>query len=159
RPNQWWSIVQRSFLGPVMRALAEGDIESLRIMYRNFFRDPCGAGLIRLPPSMNGAFSGRPLTERDKQFILIDTIHQQDAWKQRTEGRFLPVDLRVPGIGNPFGVVIDGVFLRPGAEGQHFYAQQTIGLLAGSEAAVIAEIGGGFGGMAYYLLRDCPNAT
>ncbi len=49
QPNRWWRLVEAGSLGPVKRALAAHDLPSLRLMYPNFFRDPCGAGLVGLP--------------------------------------------------------------------------------------------------------------
>jgi hypothetical protein len=54
--------------------------------------------------------------------------------------------------------VLDGTLIRTGAEYQHYCAQRIAQLLPDGAAAV-AEIGGGFGGMAYYLVRDRPGTT
>jgi hypothetical protein len=51
--------------------------------------------------------------------------------------------------------VLDGVFIANGAEHQHYGARR-IADITGKSDAVIAEIGGGYGAMAYYLLRDSP---
>ncbi|HXP89121.1 MAG TPA: putative sugar O-methyltransferase [Bryobacteraceae bacterium] len=71
----------------------------------------------------------------------------------QTEGRFAWHDLAGPGVGNPFGVLMDGTLVEAGAEYRHYCAHRACSLLD-SEPGVVAEIGGGFGGMAYYLLRD-----
>ena len=49
--------------------------------------------------------------------------------------------------------------IRTGSQDQHFYAQRLIEVLEGIEHPVVAEIGGGFGGMAYYLLRNRPGVA
>ena len=68
-------------------------------------------------------------------------------------------DLKTPEIGNPFGTVVNGVFVRTGCEDQHYCAQKIIDLAGSRRTPVVAEIGGGFGGMAYYLIRDHPGVT
>jgi hypothetical protein len=157
QPHRWWSAIERTNLEPVKRALDARDIDSLRGMYRNFFRDRCGAGLTGLPLARIEA--GAPVSARFKQLLLIDALHRVDLWTSRTDGRFSLADLTTPDIGNPFGVVIDGVFVRSGCEDQHYCARRIIELLGSAGAPVVAEIGGGFGGMAGYLIRDRPDVV
>ena len=152
QPSPWWRLVEGGNLGPVKRALAAHDLDSLRAMYRNFFRDPCGAGLVGLPAVANH-FS------RYKELFLIDTLHRVDLWQRRTAGRFPLADLASPDIGNPLGVVIGDTRVRTGCEDQHFYARKIIEVTGSAETPVVAEIGGGFGGMAQFLLRDRPGLT
>jgi hypothetical protein len=160
--NDWWRLVQAASLGPIMRALAAHDLESLGAMYRNFFRDPCGAGLTGLP-GIAARLYGFPHTptvgENYKHLLLIDALHRQDLWQRKTAGRYSLASLETPAIGNPFGVVLENAFIRTGAEDQHFYAQQTIDLMRDIERPVVAEIGGGYGGMAGYLIRNQPGLT
>jgi hypothetical protein len=155
--HEWWRATQQTNLEPVTRALAARDFDSLRGIYRNFFRDRCSAGLCGLPLSRIDVAS--PASKSSKQLHLIDGLHRLDLWRSRTAGRFDLTELKPPEIGNPFGIVLDGVFVRNGSEDQHYCAHRIIDLLASSEGAVVAEIGGGFGGMAYYLIRDCPGVT
>jgi hypothetical protein len=155
--HQWWRRTQGKNLEPVTRALAAYDFDSLRAMYRNFFRDRCSAGLCGLPLSrMNGASR---FSKSSKQLHLIDGLHRLDVWTSRTGGRFELADLKPPDIGNPFGIVLNGAFVRNGSEDQHYCARRIIDLLGSFQAPVVAEIGGGFGGMAYYLIRDRPGVT
>ena len=108
-----------------------------------------GAGLVGLPAIAN-RFS------RYKELFLIDALHRVDLWQRRTAARFPLADLATPDIGNPLGVVMDGVRIRTSSEDQHFYARKIIELTGSAETPVVAEVGGGFGGMAYFLLRDRP---
>jgi hypothetical protein len=157
QPHSWWRATQQANLEPVTRALATYDLDSLSRMYRNLFRDRCSAGLCGLP--LSRIDTGAPVSKSSKELHLIDGLYRLDLWRSRTAGRFDPVDLKPPEIGNPFGIVLDGVFIRNGSEDQHYCAHRIIDLLDPAEGSVIAEIGGGFGGMAYYLIRDCPGLT
>ena len=156
--TEWWQLVRQRSLGPVMRALQTRDIGALRKMYRNFFRDPCSTGLLGVPYGMSKAYFGGSINDFHRRFYLSHALYRLDYWKTQTDSRFELRDLAGPEIGNPFGVQIDGIFFRVGAEYAHCCAYK-IGALLGSEKAVVAEIGGGFGGMAYYLLRDRANVT
>jgi putative sugar O-methyltransferase len=152
----WWQGVRQCSLIPVRRALATRDIDALGAMYQNFFRDPCSAGLIGLP--LAKVFFGETIDDVYRHFFLSDALHRIDYWKNQTGNRFELRELAGPGLGNPFGVLIDGTLVCKGAEYQHYCAQR-IQELTSSTSASIVEIGGGFGGMAYYLLRDNPQIT
>lgn len=158
RPSGWWKDVRQDGLAPVRRALAARDIAALQRMYRNFYRDPCSTGLVGAPYKMNKAHLGEAADESCRRFFLSNALHRIDHWKAQTGNRFVLRDLAGPKIGNPFGVSIDGTLIRAGTESQHYSAHRIMELLLPPNAAVV-EIGGGFGGMAYYLVRDRPGTT
>jgi putative sugar O-methyltransferase len=158
RATEWWEQVRQRSLGPVTRALRTRDIEALRKMYRIFFRDPCSAGLLGVPYGMSNAYFGGTIKDVHRSFYLSHALYRIDYWMTQTDNRFALRNLAGPEIGNPFGVLVEGTFLRVGAEYAHYCAHR-IDSLPGSEKATVAEIGGGFGGMAYYLLRDRPGVT
>jgi hypothetical protein len=154
-PAPWWQRMQERGLTNVRRTLAEHDLSSLRTMYQNFFRDPCSTGLIEQSYSRIAAHSDQPIPGIRHRFLMADALQRLDYWRKLTADRFPLTNLAGPDTGNPFGVEINGVLVRTGAEYQHYCAQRVAGLLDGPEGCV-AEIGGGYGGMAYYLLRDFP---
>jgi putative sugar O-methyltransferase len=156
RPTGWWQEVRQQRLVPVIQALERHDIKALQRMYRSFFRDACSAGLIGVPYGMAKAYFNRTIKDIHRRFYLGDALYCIDYWRMQTGGRFSLRDLAGPDTGNPFGVLIEGTLVRVGAAYQHYSAQKIRGHLA-AEGGTVAEIGGGFGGMAYYLLRDQPN--
>jgi hypothetical protein len=158
RPTEWWQQVRANSLGPVMRALQTSDLGALREIYRNFFRNPCSSGLVDLPYGKAKALSGKAIGDMYRRFYLGDALHRIDTWVKQAGGGFALRDLAGPGIGNPFGVVLDEILIQTGAPYQHYCAHRIMRQLI-SEQAFVAEIGGGFGGMAYYLLRDRPRLT
>jgi putative sugar O-methyltransferase len=158
RASEWWQQVRQRSLGPMIQALLARDIDSLRRMYRNFYRDPCSAGLLAPPNGMAKAYFSGKIKDVDRRFYLSHVLYRFDYWSAQTEGRFTLRDLAGPGVGNPFGVKINGTHISVGAEYAHYCAHRIDDLLD-SKTSVVAEIGGGFGGMAYYLLRDRPNVT
>ena len=153
----WWEQQRHGSLGSVTRALMTRDIGALRSMYGNFYRDPCSAGLISLQ-SLSKYYFGETIKDIYRRSYLADALYRLDYWKKETRGCFTLRDLSGPAIGNPFGVMVEGTLIRAGADYQHYCAYRISGLL-GPGAATVAEIGGGFGGMAYYLLRDRAQTT
>jgi hypothetical protein len=153
-PTEWWKTLQRTSLQPVLGALTKGDVVALRQMYANFFRDSCSDGLVGknllLAPTLPRALAGI-----HQRAYLTETLLRFDRWRNLTSGGYDIQDLRGPEVGNPFGIVLDDVFIADGAEHQHYGAQR-IADITGKSNTVIAEIGGGYGAMAYYLLRDSP---
>lgn len=155
RASGWWQQVRDARLGPVMRALATQDIPALALMYRNFFRDSCSTGLVGVPYGMSDAYFGETIGDLHRRFYLGDALHTLDYWLMQTGGSFPLHDLAGPSIGNPFGILLDANLLRTGAAYQHYGAHKIISYLDPGPATVV-EIGGGFGGTAYYLLRERP---
>ena len=150
-----WQAIRVKSLKPVLRALQTRDISALGKMYRNFFRDPCSAGIIGAPGGLSDAyFSGR-ISDVHRHFYLSHVLFRLDYWKLLTGGRYKARDLAGPRVGNPFGVVVDGTHISVGAEYSHYCAHRVREQLD-AESATVAEIGVGFGRMAYYLLRDEP---
>ena len=83
---------------------------------------------------------------------MHSVIQDYDTWKDLT-GNTGPRALAVPTSGNPWGYVIDQQLVMPGACRHNYFAHQARALLSEvSGAPVVAEIGGGFGGLAYFLL-------
>lgn len=156
--TQWWQEVRQRDLGPVTQALLTQDIAALRRMYRNFYRDSCSAGLLGAPYGMTKAYFGGKIKDVHRHFYLSHVLYRLDYWKSQTDGCFQLQDLAGPGIGNPFGVFIDGTHISIGSEYAHYCAHRICAQLE-TEPATVAEIGGGFGGMAYFLLRDRPRVT
>jgi putative sugar O-methyltransferase len=154
---RWQQIRQRS-LGSVIGALLAQDLEALERMYRNFFRDACSSGILGAPNGMAKAYFSGSIRDMYRRFYLSHVLYRLDYWKSQTDGQFALHDLAGPGVGNPFGVVIDGIHISVGAEYAHYCAQRVAGQL-NPGTAILAEIGGGFGGMAYYLLRDRQSTT
>jgi putative sugar O-methyltransferase len=156
--NEWLGIYEHN-LGPVMRALQNEDVGALQHMYQNFFRDACSSGLAGLPVNMAKTYFGPTIKQRYRKYLLADFLHRFSLWKERTEGVYPVSVLATPDVGNPYGYMQDDTFLRAGADYQHYYAVLIRQLLNSAQKPVVVELGGGFGGLAYFLLRDIPGLT
>ncbi len=155
--TRWWNKLRRSCLAPVMEALREGDIGRLQMIYRNFFRDPCATGLVSVPFGMRNAYFRDPIDDVYLHAYIGDALCRIDHWLSEMSGRFAISELAGPPIGNPFGVRIEGTLVSSGAEYHHYCAEKISSLLPlrhKRDPCVAAEIGGGYGGMAYYLIRN-----
>ena len=153
KASTWWRQIRLASLGPVMQALHSRDIASLSRMYSNFYRDPCSMGLIGVPCGMTKAYFGREIRDTHRRYFLSDALFGIDYWKAQTEDRYTLQVLAGPEIGNPFGLMLGNTLVRTGAVYQHYSAHKIASCLDAAKAIVV-EFGGGFGGMAYYLLRD-----
>lgn len=156
--NEWRPIYERN-LGPVMKALQSGDLPALERMYRSFYRDPCSTGLVGVPIKIPNLFAGGRIKQKFREYIVCDVQHRYNLWKKRTGGIYPASALSAPIVGNPYGYFVDGVFIRGGADYQHYYAHAIAELANSQQEKVVIELGGGFGGLAFYLSRDNPQLT
>jgi putative sugar O-methyltransferase len=142
-----------------MKALAEGNIDELAVTYRNFFRDPCSVGLVGLPVNMEKTYLSGNIKKRDKLAFLYDVLYRYKLWRNLTGGKYDIQSLASTSIGNPYGFELDGVFVSAGSDYLHYYATEIDRIAGEVDNPVVVELGGGFGGMAYFLIRDSPNTT
>jgi len=148
-PTSWWRRVGTKYLEPARDALRSGDIVRLHSMYSRFYRNTCSSGLIRQPP-MYGSDGFMELCEASCKAMREDMLYRIGYWRTETGGRYPISALGAPEVGMPLGISVDSVFVAVGAEYQHACADR-IRRLAGN-GGTVAELGGGFGNMAYFLL-------
>jgi hypothetical protein len=130
-----------------VRALDRGDVGTLGALLGNFFRNSGVAGLwvYRYYERLEAA------RRSDKRAFVMATLRDLDIWSDLVGGDLAQLD--APRIGNPWGYVVDGHLVMPVSPQLHRYAHLASNLLGDVERPVVAEIGGGFGGFAYHLLR------
>jgi putative sugar O-methyltransferase len=157
--NEWLPIY-RTHLGAVMSALERGDAAAVRQIYEQFMRHSCSMGLHGLPLDMEKAYFKGRITPIDEAVYRHDAVYRHAHWRKLTQGRFPSADLQMPEFGDPYGIIVDGRFVRTGAEYFHYYATQIATLAANTPGRKhIAELGGGYGGLGYFLCRDLPGMT
>ena len=83
-------------------------------------------------------------------------IHSYENWRTR-QIKININDLKSTNIGNPYGYFFDNQFVSCGLY-QQFYASQINNLLFKNESKIILELGAGYGGMAYFIIRDINEA-
>jgi len=155
--NEWLPLYKRN-LGAIMEVLISENVVEIQRMYQNFFRDQCSTGLVGLPVDMDKQYFGKRIKTLYKKYFLCDALHRFDLWKKRTNNAYSIHALESAMIGNPYGYIVDNVFIRVGSDYQHYYACAINKLLESNNKTVV-ELGGGFGGLAYFLNRDIPNLS
>jgi hypothetical protein len=149
--NEWLPIYQ-NHMGEIILALSSNSIDKVKLIYNNFFREPCSVGLHGLPVDMFKHYFSGEINDEDKELFLNDFMHRYKLWN-KTIGRSFKTDSLIsPNIGNPYGYFIENTFIKAGSDYLHFYATIISRLVRGNDRKVVIELGGGYGGMAYYLI-------
>ena len=153
-PSNEWLPVYQNCMKEVIAALTNEDIVTLSRIYANYWRDPCSTGLVGLPLDMRKCFFRARINRRHKMLALNDALYRYKLWRSLLGITHSIHDLDSPCIGNPYGYFVDGTFIKSGSDYQHYYATLIGRLIRSERSKCIVELGAGFGGMAYYLLRD-----
>ena len=95
-----------------------------------------------------------------KKFLSNEIFEGQlKLWKYFNADEDLD-DLNIPKHGNQIGAVIDNKFMVIGSFSNHIYSKILLNYLnLKSEKNKIVELGGGYGKLAYYLLKNVNNYT
>lgn len=134
-------------------ALMEGDAAAATAKLRNFWRNELGP-IVKEYARFEQLSAGE--SEASDRFCR-NIGRNYAIWKEITAKP--ATVLKVPPTGNAWGCMIDGEMIVPKACRYYVHSQMLANLTAGSERGVVAEIGAGYGGAAYFLLRDTNNVT
>lgn len=156
--NEWLPIYE-AYMGDIINALSSSAVSEVAKIYNNFFRESCSVGLHGLPVDMAKNYFNGKISRKYKKLFLDDFIHRYLLWKSALGKEFTITSLVSPNIGNPYGYNLNNLFIKAGSDYLHYYATIISRLTNKSDKARILELGGGFGGMAYYLMRDNPSIT
>ena len=129
-------------------AFESGDSATLGRLFANFFRNSGVAGTWShnyYPNIVNG---GRGVKKGFVSAILED----YQVWKDLVEDRDISA-VSAPTVGNPWGYLMDGSLIMADSFRLHYHANKVQNLLSDINRPVVVEIGGGYGGFAYYLLN------
>jgi putative sugar O-methyltransferase len=134
-------------------AALSGDVEALAPLLRDFWRNDLGPIVSQYAYYPDLAAGDEAKVERFTRMLARDYRHWRALWRDE------PRELEVPRIGNPWGLELDGVLVTPLALRFDTHARQIADLLRDVDRPVVAEIGGGFGGMAERVARRDPRVT
>lgn len=145
--GEWEHIIGMEY-ARLVSVLQSEDAKELAALLQNFCRNECSRGL---------SMSSELLVNRRRPFYKFRYINEFNEdfenSKMARHDTFDPGVLCFPFIGNPVGMLVDGNLI-PAVNIRHrYYAQRLLELLPNRETTV-AEIGGGFGGLAYFLLKE-----
>ena len=154
-----WMPIYDKFMNEIITALTSGNVEEVSRIYGNFFRESCSVGLHGMPVDMESAYFSGDISEKNAKDYIDDVMHRLNVWLVSI-GKTCPISaLDTPMVGNPYGFFIDGRFFRAGVDYQHYYATMIGRLLRSRKHNFVLELGGGFGGLGYFLMRDNDNLT
>lgn len=148
--NEWLPIY-RKHLEPLILALKEKDVTNVAALLTQFFRNNISLGFAGLP-KMQQRFFLKPPSMYWKLLYVNDLLHRWRLLQELVPG-VKPIDLQVNDIGNGYGFYVDGSFVPANAEYHYYYAETIRALVSHENSPTVLELGGGFGGMARYLLR------
>jgi putative sugar O-methyltransferase len=142
RIGENWACVVAVSREPLYSAIKNQDWEKTVQLLDNYFRSDISSSM----GSCAAAFQG---------FVR----HADDAWLHHnlrvwdySVGSHTPLtELAVPPVGNPYGFRVGGLLINADALLNHHRAHVVRRLLEGVRRPVVVEIGGGYGGFAYYL--------
>jgi hypothetical protein len=149
--EMWDNIVninKKDFYGPIKNR----DVKQASVVFANFFKTTAIEGLWE-----GGAYMTTMKSLGGKLSFINATLRNYDFWRVLTNESLDVVDL--PNVGNPFGYKINGHIVSTAQFKLHYHSQQVYNLIRDFEKPVVAEIGGGFGGIPYYLFKMGFNGT
>jgi putative sugar O-methyltransferase len=95
-----------------------------------------------------------------RKYLINDLFNKQlKLWEWFYNKRKPVSALSYPTYGNQIGAMIDGNFVGPVAFFNEIYGAILANLITDINKPVIAELGAGYGRLAYYCLRDVPEFT
>jgi putative sugar O-methyltransferase len=149
--NEWVPLFNKP-LQPLLLALQTRDARRLQLLLDNFFRNSISAGLCGLATDMEAAFFKKAPNGYRRRQLLVDGLYRYRLLQELMPGVHASA-LAIPDVGNPYGLVLDGSFVRNGADYLYYYAHQVLAELAAApvQRATVLELGGGVGGFAYFL--------
>ena len=149
--GEWASYIAER--GEFYEAMERGDEAVCGRKLRNFWRNELGP-IVKEYAKFEQLAEGR---DDSIQRFTRGVMRNYSIWRNLFDGR--PADLQVPAVGNPWGCMIDAHLVVPKATRFHALASQISDLTRPAAHPVVVEIGGGYAGAAYYLLRDRPALT
>lgn len=134
-------------------ALLDNRIDDAAETLRDFWRN--SLGLIVKEYATFEAMS-EPQGEQRTRF-LHNVVRNWLIWRELTSSPTM--ELATPAVGNPWGYAIEGTVVAPKACRYHLFARELSGMLAGHSRPTLVEIGGGYGGLAEFLMRRVPEVA
>lgn len=138
-----WETVGQSWMERYIPALDSGDAETLIGLMRNFFRNELSTGLV----------SHYSRYKDDNQKDILATISRDlNVLLSQHEIKYLET-IELPCVGNPWGMSIGSVLIAPDNPRHFSRAVMLDGIAQNSERErpIIFEIGGGYGGVPFFI--------
>lgn len=165
-----WENILDVYYKTLTNALENEDIKLLKQIYSNIFRSEAsrGLGMVDIYWQLKKQkisyklisdfvnllqFKKPSSIKRNKKLYIYNFCHHLHIWKEYLGNKYKLNDLSFPLIGNPFGMEINSILIPFETIRHHYYATRILELLKKEDNSIICEIGGGFGGVAYHLIK------
>lgn len=152
-PNKMWEANIRLNRADLTYAL-NNDVDKLGDMLANFWRNSCAGSLIKYPTY--AALTDNKDGATMQEYFLVCLLKDLMAFAEYNENQNIS-NLSIPYIGNPYGCMFKDYLLTGATLSNRYYADKLGVLLNDIEYPIVAEIGGGIGLLAYFMLRHNPN--
>ena len=153
RPSTDWGDSLAAGWQSYYAAMSRGDLTMIAAFLRNFFRNEGISGLWGNRDMFGGFCYCNKLDQLGKANRMRE---QYVVWRENLPSTPLE-ELDAPRVGNPWGYRFNGMLLYEPVFEYNFQAHYFDKLLRNLQTPVVVEIGGGFGGLAYHLLRCNPS--
>ena len=154
-PSPLWQAQLEEAFADLVGGLRDNDLERFHFFLANFGAWKTYHGL---ESSTFVQACARSALKR--RYMEQDVFRRQlDIWTWFYNGRKPRTCLSYPTHGNQSGAYVDGVFVGVGSFFNEIYGSLLAGLIADLPRPVVAELGAGYGKLAYFVLRDLPRAT
>lgn len=137
-----WKYLDEHKRGIYIASIRRPQAVSLPALFSNMFRNDATYGVVS--PSY---------AEVDQAAVKDQILLDLDTCYEFTHLSEIGPLLFEKGLGNPFGLLIDGKVLAPDSARHYYFAEKLVALAAGTTTKRIIEIGGGYGGLALMLRR------
>jgi len=141
-----WKGVFDSCMSQFYAACESRDVEALKQILGNFCRHPISTCIM----GGDGAFQSFAMATEQEPWVQ----HNLHVWTSLVEDNASLNAIAMPPIGNPYGYIIDGHIINWNSVTNNGRASRCLRLLEEVSRPLVAEIGGGFGGLAYHLVRN-----
>lgn len=136
-----WKFYNENTRKNYVEALRNHDRETLSNLLPSFFQNECSSAIIT--PSINVG----------KYFNLPNQMMWDlDALSEFSINEYDLAVLNTPKIGSPFGIELDGNKILPDSARHLFFAEKLYNLSLENSSSIL-EIGGGYGGLIYFLKK------
>ncbi len=153
-PYGGWKNVVDSAYSDLIQGFENNDIDRFHFFLANFgaWQQPTGI-------EESSTFHELEASARKRKHFEQRVMAQLIQWWQTFEGNGRSLsDLTIPRFGNQGGALVNGHLISPSSVFSDFYGRLLAGFVS-REQPVIAELGGGFGRLCYFLSRNLSDAT
>ncbi len=149
KPGGAWKEDMDRLRKPYIDALVAEDIDRLAHLLGDFFRNTGVSGLWT-----HGYYEKIKSGSKRRRVKYVGDLLEDHRIASDLLGEFDVSRLEIPEVGNPWGYTMKDTLAIPTSFRHFYYCRRFENLLRDTENPIVAEIGGGFGGLAYYLLTE-----